>query len=365
MQLDGLRKTFHQIDKIRYRPALLGRIARGYLRTLVLRQPTLRIVEFSINHACQSKCGYCYAAKFRRPGEPMLDVEEIRGIWQQASRLGAIGSLILGGEPTLHPKLLDIVAALEPKRNIVTMATNCITLSEEMIVELKRLGVFVLYVSVNSTDPETNDAVRGYEGHHAHVMRVIDACKRHGIDVMLPITTSKALLPETIELLDFAKQHGMTASMGLLAPTGRQEGRKEQLFDESFWSELRRLYDANPGLRGDWDTNFTLKVGCPAGYEKIHVSPYGHVTGCAIQPMSFGSLREESLADVVARMREFKHFKKRSDRCIVALDEQFIGDYVDPSIDQPSTPYPIEANPAYALDCGGCSARPGSATRAS
>ena len=27
----------------------------------------------------------------------------------------------------------------------------------------------------------------------------------------------------------------MTASMGLLAPTGRQEGRKEQLFDESLY----------------------------------------------------------------------------------------------------------------------------------
>lgn len=358
MQLSGIRKTFHQVDKIRYRPALLQKIARGYFRTLVLRKPTLRIVELSINHACQSKCGYCYAAKFRRPGEPMLEVDEIRDIWQQSSKMGAIGSLILGGEPTLHPKFLDIVAALEPKKNIVTIATNCITLSEEMIVELKRLGVFVLYVSVNSTDAETNDHVRGYEGHHEHAMRVIDSCKRHGIDVMLPITTSTELLPETIKLLDFAKQHGMTASMGLLAPTGRQEGRKEDLFGEDFWERLRELYDDNPGLRGDWDTNFTLKIGCPAGYEKVHVSPYGHVTGCAIQPMSFGSLRDERLEDIVARMREFKHFKKRPKHCVVALDEEFIGDYVDPSIDEPSTPYPIESNPCYATDCGPCSRGP-------
>ena len=185
-------------------------------------------------------------------------------------------------------------------------------------------------------------------------MRVIDSCKRHGIDVMLPITTSQELLPETIKLLDFAKQYGMTASMGLLAPTGRQAGRKEELFDESFWEQLRELYDENPGLRGDWDTNFTLKVGCPAGFEKVHVGPYGHVTGCAIQPMSFGSLRNESLADVVARMREFKHFKKRSKHCIVALDGEFIGDYVDPSIDEPSTPYAITDNPCYAADCGQC-----------
>jgi MoaA/NifB/PqqE/SkfB family radical SAM enzyme len=354
MQLDRLRKTFHQIDKIRYRPTLLQKIARGYFRTLILRRPTLRIVEFSINHSCQSGCEYCYASKFRRPGEAMLDVDEIRDIWRQSSRMGAFSSLILGGEPTLHPKFLDIVAALEPRKNIVTVASNCITLSEEMIVELKRLGVFVLYISINSTDAETNDRIRGYEGHHEHVMRVIESCKRHNIDVMLPITTSRELLPETIKLLGFAKQHGIMASMGLLSPTGRQEGRKEDLFDESFWLQLRELYNENPGLRGDWDTNFTLKVECPAGYEKIHVSPYGHVTGCAIQPMSFGSLRDERLEDIVARMRDFKHFKKRSEHCIVALDEQFINDYVDPSINEVSTPYRIETNPCFAADCRTC-----------
>ena len=264
MKLDGIRKTLHQVDKIRYRPALLQKIARGYFRTLVLRRPTLRIVEFSINSACQSKCEYCYAAKFRRPGEPLLDVAEVRDIWQQASRMGAFCSLILGGEPTLHPKFLDLVAALEPRRNMVSFSTNCISLTEEMVVELKRLGVFVIYVSMNSTDPAINDLVRGYDGHHAHVLRVLEICKRHGIDVVLPITTSKDLLPETIRLVDFARDNGMTASMGLLSPTGRAEGERAALFDADFWETLRGLYDRNPGLRGDWDTNLTLEVGCPA-----------------------------------------------------------------------------------------------------
>jgi len=34
----------------------------------------------------------------------------------------------------------------------------------------------------------------------------------------------------------------------------------------------------------------------------------------------------------------------------VALDDEFIGDYLDFSIDQPSTPYPIEQNPHYETD---------------
>jgi MoaA/NifB/PqqE/SkfB family radical SAM enzyme len=182
----------------------------------------------------------------------------------------------------------------------------------------------------------------------------MELCKRHGIDVVLPITTSKQLLPETIRLVDFAREHGATASIGLLSPTGRAEGEREALFDADFWQTLRGLYDHNPGLRGDWDTNLTLEVGCPAGFEKVHVSPYGHVTGCAIQPMSFGNLRERPLAELVEEMRGFKYFAKRSKHCIVALDREFIEDYLDHAIGEKSTPYPIANNPCAARDCAGC-----------
>jgi MoaA/NifB/PqqE/SkfB family radical SAM enzyme len=350
MELDGIRKTLHQLDKIRYRPSILRKIAYGYFRTLVLRKPTLRIIEFSITPACQSRCGYCYAAKMQRNGEPLLSVEEIRDTWLQAKKLGAFTGFVVGGEPSLHKDFLEIVRTLEPKKHMVSFATNGISLTEEMVVELKKMGVFVIYVSLNSVDPATNDEVRGYEGHFDHAMRVIDLCKKYKIDVMIPVTTSKKLLPETEKMLDFARENGFTSNINLFAPTGRAEGDKEVLFDDDFWKRLRVLYARNPGLRGDWDTNLSLKIGCPAAYEKVHVGPYGDVTGCAIQPMSFGNVREQPLQEIVEKMRRFHHFAKRHPSCLVALDDEFIEDYLDFSIDQPSTPYPIEWNPRYETD---------------
>jgi MoaA/NifB/PqqE/SkfB family radical SAM enzyme len=350
MKLDGIRKTLHQVDKIRYRPAILGKIAYGYFRTLVLKKPTLRIVEFSITPACQSQCGYCYAAKFHRKGGKLLSADEIRDVWSQARKLGAFQSFVVGGEPSLHRDFLEIVRVLDPKKHLVSFATNGISLTEEMIVELKKMGLFVVYVSLNSLDPKINDEVRGYEGHFDHAMRVIELCKKYKLDVMIPITTSKPMLPETRKMIEFARENGFTSNINLFAPTGRAEGRKEELFDEEFWKELRELYDRNPGLRGDWDTNLSLKVECPAAFEKVHVGPYGDVTGCAIQPMSFGNVRETSLQEIVGRMRCFHHFAKRRPSCLVALDEEFIGDYMDFSIDQPSTPYPVDLNPRYEVD---------------
>jgi len=78
MKFDGIRKSLHQINKIRYRPLLMMKIASAYFKRVVLRQPVLRICEFSINTACQSSCEFCYASKFGRRGQSILTIDEIK-----------------------------------------------------------------------------------------------------------------------------------------------------------------------------------------------------------------------------------------------------------------------------------------------
>jgi MoaA/NifB/PqqE/SkfB family radical SAM enzyme len=350
MELAGIRKSFHQIDKIRYRPALLAKIARGYFRSLVLKQPTLRCIEFSITNACQSKCGYCYANRFIMPGESLLSLDEIRSIWQQAKRMGAFSSVLLGGEPTLHRQFLEIVETLEPKSNIVTFATNSIAFDEKMVVELKKLGVFNVVISINSLEPEVNDELRGYAGHLEKALEAIALCKQHGMTVFLGVATGKPFLQETIELVEYARVNDLGVAINLMSPMGGAEGQTELLFDEEFWTEYRKLADSNPHIRSDFDWNLDLRIGCPSGYEKVHVGPYGDVTGCAIQSASFGSLREQSLESIVSKMRSFHHYAKRSNSCIAAVDPEYIQDYMDYASRYASIPYPVEENPEYARD---------------
>lgn len=100
-------------------------------------------------------------------------------------------------------------------------------------------------------------------------------------------------------------------------------------------------------MRSGYDVNLNTRIGCPAGFGKVHVAPYGDVTGCSMMPVSFGNVREESLPAIVARMRKFKPFAERSSTCIVAVDDEFIQEYVDHSIGYESTPYPVEENAHY------------------
>ena len=77
-------------------------------------------------------------------------------------------------------------------------------------------------------------------------------------------------------------------------------------------------YDTHSNIRSDYGiVNPSMRVGCPSGHEKIHVAP-DDITGCSMQAASFGNVREEPLADIVSRMRSFRHFAKKSSRCIIA-----------------------------------------------
>lgn len=342
MGMEGIRKAIHQVNKVPLRPRLLAKVARGYFKTLVLRQSVLRVLEISINTACQSRCGYCYAETFKQPRGQQLTVAEIRALWQQAERMGAFCSLVLGGEPTLRKDFLDVIAALEPRKNLVTFTTNSISLTEAMVRELKRLGVFLVNISLDSPDPATNDRRRGYEGHFDAAMRAIEWCRVHGLAVTVPIVTSKSYFPQTLEMIDFVKRQGLVANLNLLTLSGRARADRADQFDAAFWDQLRALYASDASLRSDFNVNLSLKVECPAGFEKVHVAPYGDVTGCSLMSVSFGNVREEPLADIVGRMRQFPHFKKRPDRCLIAVDDQFIDDYQAVASSSAVTPVRVE-----------------------
>jgi MoaA/NifB/PqqE/SkfB family radical SAM enzyme len=350
MTIDGIRKALHQVNKIQYRPILVAKIARGYFRSIVLKKPCLRICEFSITPVCQSKCQFCYASKFHKEGEELLTLKEIESTWMQAKAMGAFCASLLGGEPLLHPQFLDIVKVLDPKKNIVTFVTNAIGLTEDVVKEVKKLGVFLINISLNSLDPALNDELRGYQGHYDHVMRAVELCKKYKMDISFGVATSKTHLQETYDIVEYARQIQANVIVNLMCAMGRTEGQLDLLFDEVFWKEYRKLVDSNSHLRADFDVNLTLRIGCPGGFEKIHLTPYSEVTGCSMNPVSFGNIRERPLAEIVDKMRRFSFFAKRSSHCLVAVDRDYIRDYMNYAVNFESIPYRVEENDCYRRD---------------
>jgi len=118
-----------------------------------------------ITNACNLDCPICFAGQkhdYFMSSEEMdrcLDIIEASG-----TRVDVL--IVTGGEPTAHPKLLELIATAQKRAFIplVAVATNGIQIAkrDELCKGLAELGVFVL-LQLDSKDPEKNQALRGKE----------------------------------------------------------------------------------------------------------------------------------------------------------------------------------------------------------
>jgi uncharacterized Fe-S cluster-containing radical SAM superfamily protein len=141
---------------------------------------------------CNLQCTHCINAS--GPVDPWLapmaraDVER-RVV--EAERLGAREVYFTGGEPFMHPDILDVLGfALE--RLPTTVLTNGTLITErvaERLVDLARRARYSLEVRVSLDDPdrETNDRVRG-PGAYDRALGAIARLDRRGLPAILTAT---------------------------------------------------------------------------------------------------------------------------------------------------------------------------------
>jgi MoaA/NifB/PqqE/SkfB family radical SAM enzyme len=88
---------------------------------------------------------------------------------------------------------------------------------------------------------------------------------------------------------------------------------------------------------------------CPGGREKLCISPYGEVIGCGMNYISFGNVLQEPLENIWERTCEWPPFKKRSKKCLIALDEEYLEEYLLPVAGYETLPVSIEQHPVHPM----------------
>lgn len=329
---------------------VLPKLLQGYFNTLVLGKPVLRTLEFAVTPHCNVNCPMCYATRIVDNSRQMMKPDDYAAIWEQAKTLGAFTAHLSGGEPTMRKDLPDIIAALDPKHTIVSMTTNAILLGSAQMERLRKAGLSVIHFSLNSLDPETNDRERDHKGHIAKVTEAIKTAKTLGFDVCLSVVVAHGNFESVRALTSFAEEMGIGIVFSLATPAGNWNGAKDQMLTPEEWEQVDAYMQANPHIRSDWTINLSLRKGCPAGYEKVSVSPYGDVQGCAMSFISHGNLREEKLEAVWRRMLQWDQYKKRSPVCLIGLDQHYVDEYLLPINGRDVLPVPVEQHPLHPLE---------------
>ena len=133
-------------------------------------------IEFSRN--CNFRCPYCYVPD-RAPLKNQLSRDEIRDVILQAKDMGARRIIILGGEPTIYPHILEMIRFIRSEDLEVEMFTNGSRVTAEFARRLFEERVRVV-LKMNTFDENVQDMLTGRKGSFKSIQRTFENLKAAG-----------------------------------------------------------------------------------------------------------------------------------------------------------------------------------------
>ncbi|MBX3376706.1 MAG: GTP 3',8-cyclase MoaA [Phycisphaeraceae bacterium] len=143
----------------------------------------IRDLRLSITDRCNFRCVYCMDpdVRFADPSE-LLSVEQLIRLASVCVGLGIEKVRITGGEPTVHPRLTDIIRGVSALPiDDVALTTNGSLIDEARAAEWHTAGLRRITLSIDSLRPDRFAALTRSNCPPSRVLDAIDASRRAGL----------------------------------------------------------------------------------------------------------------------------------------------------------------------------------------
>ncbi len=182
-----------------------------------LHKDTLHLL-WQLTERCNMRCIHCRVDSTivkpveEEPTESIFRmIDNIIDSWDHPTKKLVFN--FTGGEPLIRKDIWDILAyakkRTEPFDHMIAFASNGYILTEKIANKLRDHGVGLIFISLDSTNPEVNDFIRGREGAFERQKRAIEACQKAGIIVIISCTVMKQNFDSFIGLKEYAEKLGV------------------------------------------------------------------------------------------------------------------------------------------------------------
>src|SRR5512143_249205 len=141
----------------------------------------IRYLRISLTDKCNMRCVYCMAEDMIfRPSSELMSADELLRLVNIFARLGTDKIRLTGGEPTIHPDLIEIVRGIRATGiERISMTTNGLRLTE-LAQPLKAAGLERVNVSVDTLNAEKFHRITRW-GHLDQVLAGVYAAEAAGL----------------------------------------------------------------------------------------------------------------------------------------------------------------------------------------
>ncbi|HEX7658804.1 MAG TPA: radical SAM/SPASM domain-containing protein [Pseudonocardiaceae bacterium] len=232
----------------------------------------LRFLWLEITGHCQLLCEHCYAEGGPAGTDGVMTGDDWRRVIDQAVALGVRLIQFIGGEPTMHPELPQLVGYVLRQQVGVEVFTNLVRVTPRLWDTFSQPGVR-LATSYYSDSADQHTAIVGRRGVHARTTSNIAEAVRRAI-------------PLRVGIVDIMDGQRVKQARELLTALGVSDIGTDH------------LRQVGRGVSTDAPDASQLCGNCARG--KVAIAPTGDVWPCVFARwMPVGNVRTASLAEIV------------------------------------------------------------------
>lgn len=270
---------------------------------------TFHHVFIYITERCQLSCNHCYMGN--RLDRPMdMSYEKTVNIMGYCRRLGAENITFVGGEPTLHDDLPQIVNyAVKLGYNNICVDTNGLLIEKLKLVSPESFTF--IRVSLDGASAETHSQVRG-EGTFEKTISSIEELVVLGYKVAITSTISQCNIHEALNILPLADRLGVSlVNFHVFSEEGRGITKSHWALKPQDWidfyesiEKVKHKYSTSIWYPPTWTTSQKIGKFVAEGYrgclgctlDRLSIFPDGTCYICSVlfdKPFYFGTMTDE------------------------------------------------------------------------
>lgn len=289
---------------------------------------------YEITPRCNSNCLYCYNVWKQDQSYPQEEIPlaKIKELFERILAENSLADVTLaGGEPLLHPDIVEVAAFLKAKKVRVGLATNGSLLDETMTIRLIDAGVDYFEISLPGVEEKTYQALtRTYYFREAR--QAILKTKKHKAKVTVAAIITKLNLTDLNEIIDLCAAFSADSlALNRFVPggTGLEHRADLAVSAEELAALLRRLNNRNRECH--FPVNITIPVEscviehskypylnfgtCACGQIKWVIDPTGNLRTCEQNPEIIGNLFKSEFKELAQSLpvKEFQRNNLKAD----------------------------------------------------
>lgn len=182
--------------------------------------------SIKVTRKCNLACQHCYVDTERgKTYKDELSLDEIQSIIDQLHQMGCMSLYINGGEPLLHPDIIKIYEYAQSKGFEISLSTNGLNVSEELLMLLRQFEPRLFQVSIDGLEKK-HDMIRNTPNSFRNAIQTLKSAMRLFNDIPTTIIMATTLMRdnknEINNLYDLATEIGVdTYALIPLIPTGK------------------------------------------------------------------------------------------------------------------------------------------------